>query len=135
MRENSSKQIGSLNTGPFFDYDHSALLAHVWFHEGKPAMNTTSRGASHSRKMQEEVLRAAHTAQAAVLIAGSGKPHITITKRIADANDPYVHAMLSGIEHATHSHFGHSYDIGGVTLWTLKTRDIDVTVRVAKGFE
>jgi hypothetical protein len=92
-----------------------------------------SSAAAQLRRLVDEVLNCARSAHANTTVSGGAKPHITVTKVVADYNDPFFRAMLSGIEYAAHGHFDHGRESAGHTEWILKTRLVDVTVRAVKG--
>ena len=87
------------------------------------------QAAAQQRRTVDEVVRIARRERANVVVSGGSKPHLTITKQVSDANDTYFRAMLSGIEYATHGHFGQPQPVGGITEWMLRGRLVDVTIR------
>ena len=83
----------------------------------------------------DEVLKIAQSGHASAAVSGGSKPHVTITKQVTDDNDVYFRAMLSGIEFATHGHFALGRESSGHMEWLLRTRLVDITVRVTKGLQ
>jgi len=91
-----------------------------------------SAAAAQARRSVDQVLQIAHSVHASTVVTGGSKPHVTITKQVADYNDTYFRALLSGIEYATRSHFDQGREAAGCMEWMLKARLIDVTVRGSK---
>jgi hypothetical protein len=91
-----------------------------------------SAAAALARRAVDQVLQIAHSVHASTAVSGGSKPHVTITKQVADYNDTYFRALLSGIEYATRSHFDQGRETGGCMDWVLRSRLVDVTVRGSK---
>ena len=87
---------------------------------------------AQARRVVDQVLQIAHSVHASTTVSGGARPHVTITKQVADYNDTYFRALLSGIEYATHSHFDQGRASGSQMEWILRSRLVDVTVRGTK---
>jgi hypothetical protein len=99
------------------------------------AVDKKNASASQHRGVLEEVLRVARAENASATVSGSGKPRVLLTKQLTDNDELHVRALLSGIEFATHSHFGHGMETSGISEWVLRSRYIDVTLRCIKASE
>ncbi len=71
----------------------------------------------------------AHAGQAMVSIACGSKLNVTIVKTVRTLDDPNVHSLLSGVAAATHGYLDHGLQSADSDEWTIKSHDMDVTVR------
>lgn len=86
--------------------------------------------ASRHAQAVEQVRQIAQFRGARATVSGGSRPHVTVTLDVSDSNRD-VGAMLSAIESATRGQFDRGREFpGNITEWTLKSKDIVVSVRV-----